>query len=51
MCGGPLRKTCKRQFPLGPFVPQDKLKPIHGTGFMSEPFEAQDKLKHPPSLR
>ena len=35
-------------FLQGPFVPQDKLKPIESTQFTSAPFEAQDELKHRP---
>jgi hypothetical protein len=46
-----LRKNSIRRgkSPLhGPFVPQDKLKPIERTQFTSVPFEAQGELKHGP---
>ena len=38
----------QESFLQGPFVPQDKLKPVENTQFTSAPFEAQDELKHRP---
>jgi hypothetical protein len=38
----------RKSFLRGPFVPQDKLKPIESMQFASAPFEAQDELKHRP---
>jgi hypothetical protein len=46
-----LRKNAAKRgtsFLQGPFVPQDKLKPIESSRFTSAPFEAQDELKHRP---
>jgi hypothetical protein len=46
-----LRKNATKAgkgFLQGPFVPQDKLKPVESTQLTSAPFEAQDELKHRP---
>jgi hypothetical protein len=47
-CSSRLRKNATKKrgksFLQGPFVPQDKLKPVESTQFTSAPFEAQDEL-------
>jgi hypothetical protein len=46
-----LRKNAtkrRKSFLQGPFVAQDKLKPVESTQCTSAPFEAQDELKHRP---
>jgi hypothetical protein len=43
-----MQQNEEKAFCRGPFVPQDKLKPVESMQFTSALFEAQDELKHRP---